>query len=86
MNYGGLNSTQTLPSDYWNENQNGNVAVVSSSSSTAKTSSPKTYATPKDTSSTAYYDLTQRGCTTPWGTFVDHGQYIIAYRTSTPAS
>ena len=86
VNYGGLNSTQTLPSDYWNENQNGNVAVVSSSSSTAKTSSPKTYATPKDTSSTAYYDLTQRGCTTPWGTFVDHGQYIIAYRTSTPAS
>ncbi len=86
VNYGWTNSTQTLPSDYRNENEKSGVAVISSAPWTAKTSSPKTYATPKDTSSTAYYDLTQRGCTTPWGTFVDHGQYIIAYKTSTPAT
>ena len=86
VNYGWRNATQTLPSDYWNENENRGVAIVSSSTATSKTSSPKTYATPKDTSSTAYYDLTQKGCTTPWGSFVEHGQYVIAYKTSTAVS
>lgn len=32
------------------------------------------------------FDLTQHGCTTPWGTYIDHASWVIAYRSPTPAS
>ncbi len=31
------------------------------------------------------YDLTQHGCTTPWGTYMDSSTSVIAYKSSTPA-
>lgn len=30
-------------------------------------------------------DLSQRGCTTPWGSFIDHGDRVIAYASPYPA-
>lgn len=31
------------------------------------------------------YDLTQKGCTTPWGSHIDHADRVIAYASSKPA-
>lgn len=84
VTYWGVDSTQTPPSDKWNENTKGNVAVVSTSNTTSPTPT-KTYAEPKDTSDTTRHDLTQKACTTPrWG-LVAHGQYVIAYKVAVPA-
>lgn len=82
--YNGTNANTELPTDLRNQNQKGNVAVVSTSN--VPTKQTVIYATPDDTSSTAHNDLTQRACTTPWGTKVAHGNYVIAYRTTNPAN
>ena len=31
------------------------------------------------------YDLTQHGCTTPWGSYISHADRVIAYASPTPA-
>lgn len=84
VNYGGNNANTQLPNDYWNQNTNGNVAVVRSWNDTKRNplstnGVPSNYTPPKNYTN---YDLTQKWCNTPWGTYVDHGQYVIAYKTS----
>lgn len=58
----------------WNDNK---------TNPTTKPANDSTYIQP-----TAYrnFDLTQHGCSTPWGTYLDHGDSVIAYRSPTPAS
>ena len=85
VNYGGNNANTQLPNDYWNQNNNGNVSVVRSWNDNKKnplaTHGTSNYTPPKSRNYNNY-DLTQKWCNTPWGTYVDHGQYVIAYKAS----
>ncbi len=85
VNYGGNVANKTLPNDYWNQNTKWTVSIVRTSKTPynplSTNGTPGTYTKPKDwKNNETYYDLTQKWCSTPRWTFVDHGQYVIAYK------
>ncbi len=86
--YGWEIANKTQTNDYWNQNAKWTVSIVKTSKTIynplATNWSPNNYIYPKDWRSNDYtrYDLTQKWCTSPWGTYIDHGQYVIAYKWS----
>lgn len=88
VNYGWNVANVVLPNDYWNQNAKWNVAVVGTKTvNPLATNGVSQYTLPRNRNSNNYtrYDLTQKWCQSPWGTFVENGQYVIAYRNSTAA-
>lgn len=86
VNYGWQVANRNEWSDAWNSSKNGSVTVLKTSSEVynplAKNGTPSSYVYPKEWRKSDYtkYDLSQKWCTSPWWTFIDHGQYVIGYR------
>ncbi len=66
------NGTVTIINS-WN-NTKGNPTTISANDSNYK--KPTAYKN---------YDLTQHGCTTPWGSYIDSSEWVIAYKSPKPA-
>ncbi len=81
---GGQSAITQIPNDYWNQTSNGKVIIRGTASNPATLrdvpAPVKEDAWRKN--DMTYYDLTQKWCTTPWGTYVDHNQYVIGYKFS----
>lgn len=70
-------------------NAKGTVTIVGSwnnnkTNPTTVSANDSLYSNPKNWNY-RNYDLTQRGCTTPWWTFLSDGSSVIAYKSSTPS-
>lgn len=88
ISYGYVQGThQTSYSSPVLTNENGTVTIINSWNNTK--SNPTTISANNSAykKPTAYknYDLTQHGCTTPWGSYIDSSEWVIAYKSPKPA-
>lgn len=90
INYGYVQGS-TSSNDYQGPartSTNGNTTVIytwndNKTNPTSMSANDSNYVQPTNYKN---FDLTQHGCTTPWGTYVDHGSWVIAYKSSKPTT
>gem|GEM_PF-3915549 len=91
ISYGYVQGPSAYNSEYQGPSRtsaNGNTTVIYSWNDNKTNPSSKSANNNNYIQPTSYknYDLTQHGCTTPWGTYLDHGSHVIAYKTSAPTN